>query len=112
MCAIIGLYMTNVEERLLEDFDLWRIEDKRTEEKNTNNDMVDYTADIFQVEDRETSILDMITMISPDVDASLAANGVRVNAMACKGKEGVEGAKRKRATDDDIEIAWKHQNGL
>ena len=110
MCAIIGLYMTNVEERLLEDFDLWRIENKRTEEKNTNNDMVDNTADIFQVEDRETSILDMITMISPDVDASLAANGVRVNAMACKGKEGVEGAKR--ATDDDIEIAWKHQNGL
>ena len=106
MCAIIGLYMTNVEERLLEDFDLWRIENKRTEEKNTNID----TADIFQVEDRETSILDMITMISPDVDASLAANGVRVNAMACKGKEGVEGAKR--ATDDDIEIAWKHQNGL
>ena len=62
MCAIIGLYMTNVEERLLEDFDLWRIENKRTEEKNTNNDMVDYTADIFQVEDRETSILDMITI--------------------------------------------------
>ena len=30
VCAIIGLYMTNVEERLLEDFDLWRIKNKRT----------------------------------------------------------------------------------
>ena len=46
------------------------------------------------------------------VDVSLAVNGVRENAMACKRKkgEGEGGTKRKRAIDDDIEIAWKHEN--
>ena len=108
----MGLHLTNVEERLLEDFDMWRKENKRTKEENIDDDMADYMTDVFQIQDRETSILDILnTMISPNVDAALAANGVRENAIACKRKEEVgEGAtKRKREIDEDIEIAWKHE---
>ena len=108
----MGLHMSNVEERLLEDFDLWRRTNKRVKDENIDEDMADYMADTFQIQDRETSILDILnTMISPNVDASLAANGVRENAIACRRKEeGGEGAtKRKRAIGEDIEIAWKQE---
>ena len=84
-----GLHMSNVEKKIVENFDQWRLENKRKEA--TRNDVEDYMLEIFQIKyevnqtEPSVSILDILkTMISPsNVDAFLAANGLRDNAIAC-----------------------------
>ena len=55
-------------------------------------DVDDYMRETFQIHNKKgsdpVSILDILdTMIAPNVDASVAANGVRQNALACQEEE-------------------------
>ena len=84
-----GFHMSNVEKKIEEHFARWRLENKRKEA--TRKDVEDYMLEIFQIKSEvnqtepPVNILDILnTMISPsNVDASLAANGLRENAIAC-----------------------------
>ena len=84
-----GLHMNNVEKKLIEDFRDWQREKMRnqTNKEAIEKDMREFMETRFQIKPRDQpiNILDILDMmISPDVDASLAANGVRENEIACK----------------------------
>ena len=101
-----GLHMNNVEKKLIEDFENWRVEKNKSETKKEAiyEDVEEFMLTRFQIKpsneknsernskgetsaarEKPISILDILdTMIAPDVDASLAANSVRQNAMACQ----------------------------
>ena len=88
ICAS-GLHMNDVEKKLTEDFKEWRLENSRNEttKEAIDKDAEDFMQNRFQIEPSEQpisilNILDM--MISPNVDASIAASSVRENAIACK----------------------------
>ena len=88
-----GVHMNNVEKKLVQDFRIWRTMHMKT---NTSKeviakDMENFIENNFQIKrsSREgkpqINILDILDMmISPDVDTSLAANGVRENEIACR----------------------------
>ena len=84
--------MNNVEGQLLKDFDAWRLQNKRngTTKEAIQKDTEEFMQSRFQIEPTESGeqpigILDILdTMIAPDVEASVAANGVREQTVACK----------------------------
>ena len=87
-----GLHMNNVEQHLLKGFAIWRLQNKRngTTKEAIQKDTEEFMQSRFQIEPTESGeqpigILDILdTMIAPDVEASVAANGVREHAIACK----------------------------
>ena len=56
----MGLNMVNVEKRLMKDFETWRQENRRLKEENIEDDMADFMAEVFEIKDRETNILDIL----------------------------------------------------
>ena len=92
ICAS-GLHMNDVEKKLTKDFEEWRAENNRNEttKEAIDKDVEEFMLQRFQIEpgkspsEQAISILDILDMmISPDVDASIAASSVRENAIACK----------------------------
>ena len=84
-----GLHMNNVEKKLVQDFREWRTQYKKTKtnKEAVEKDMKEFMESRFQIKssDQPINILDILDMmIAPDVDASIAANGVRENEIACK----------------------------
>ena len=99
ICAS-GLHMNDVEKKLTKDFNEWRAMNNRNEttKEAIDKDVEEFMLQRFQIEpgkspsEQAISILDILDMmISPDVDASIAASSVRENAIACK----------KSTTDDE-----------
>ena len=90
-----GLHMSTVEKKLVEDFKIWRAlkNHNETTEEEVKNDMKNFMQEEFQIKqdlkgEQEISILDMLdTMISPNIDSTIAATSVRENAIACKSSE-------------------------
>ena len=81
--------MDSVEKKLGENFARWRTENNRNDNEKAaiEKDIEKYMLDTFQIqsEEKPVNILDILdTMIAPDVEASVAANGVRKNVFACK----------------------------
>ena len=85
--------MNNVEKKLIRDFENWRAQENRvdTNREAISKDTEEFMQTRFQINPSKSSgeqpitILDILdTMIAPDVDASLAANSVRQNVMACQ----------------------------
>ena len=84
-----GLHMNNVEKKLVQDFREWRTQNKKTNtsKKAIEKDMKEFMESRFQIKSRNQpiNILDILDMmIAPDVDAYIAANGVRENEIACR----------------------------
>ena len=88
-----GLHMNNVEKKLIWDFQNWRAQENKVETSREAiyKDTEEFMQIRFQIEpsissgEQPISILDILdTMIAPDMDASLFANSVRQNAMACQ----------------------------
>ena len=91
-----GLHMNNVEKKLIEDFENWRVEKNRSETKKDAiyKDTEEFMLTRFQIKpnkgensarEQTISILDILdTMIAPNVDAAVAANSVRENVIACQ----------------------------
>ena len=103
-----GSHMSHVEKKIKENFLAWRLEEKRKGEA-TEEDFEDYMFSTFQIKSDENetdpaNILDILnTMVSPNVDASVAANGLRENAIACEEEQGTSTVRKKR--DDDCEYS-------
>ena len=86
--------MSKVEKKLVQDFKDWRAQSKRngTTNKMIKKDLEEFMETRFQIKPSQTegaeqplTILDILDMlIAPDVDASIAANSVRENAIACQ----------------------------
>ena len=79
--------MDNVQRKLTKNFVKWRADKKKNETKRETleNDIQEYMQKTFQIKTESLSILDILdTMIAPNPDASVAANGVRGNILACK----------------------------
>ena len=88
-----GLHMNNVEKKLVQDFRNWRTQYKKTNTSREaiEKDMKEFMEERFQIKssDQPINILDILDMmIAPDVDASIAANGVRENEISCKQSTG------------------------
>ena len=84
-----GVHMSHVENKLVHDFKSWRAENERKETTYNmiKKDLEEFMETRFQIKPTEPSvnILDILDMmIAPDVDASVAANGVRENEIACR----------------------------
>ena len=88
-----GVRVNHVEKKLVKDFRIWRTMHMKinTSKEVIAKDMENFMEDEFQIKRSSTEgepqihILDILDMmISPDVDTSLAANGVRENEIACK----------------------------
>ena len=90
-----GIHMSNVENKIQKDFVEWRDENEKNEtgREAIRKDVEEYMRETFQIDQKSygaderdpVSILDIIdTMVAPDVDASVAANGIRSNILACK----------------------------
>ena len=86
-----GNHMNNVEKKIQENFVQWRKENQRNKTGSSamEKDVEDYMRETFQIDNKQesdpVSILDILdTMIAPNVDASVAANGVRQNVLACQ----------------------------
>ena len=88
-----GSHMNNVEKKIQENFFQWRKENHRNQTGSAMlKDVEDYMRETFQIHNKKgsdpVSILDILdTMIAPNVDASIAANGVRQNALDCQEEE-------------------------
>ena len=83
--------MDNVAKAVKDNFAKWREAENRTDGDNVLQDMLIYMKAKFQIETREdnttspVNILDILdTMIASNLEASVAANGVRENVLACK----------------------------
>ena len=88
--------MNHVEKKLVQDFEEWRAKNQRngTTNKMIKKDLEEFMGSRFQIKPNQTegeqplTILDILDlMIAPDVDASLAANSVRQNAISCQKSE-------------------------
>ena len=92
-----GFHMGNVEEKINRNFRKWRNETGR----NSNDtdqikaDMVEYMEITFQIKPKQegdqgpANIMDILdTMVASNVEASMAANAVRENVIACNQSEG------------------------
>ena len=88
-----GVHMSRVERKLVQDFKGWQAQNRGNGKKNESikKNLEEFMEARFQIKPSQTGgeqpltileILDM--MIAPDVDASVAANSVRENALACK----------------------------
>ena len=44
----------------MKDFETWRQENRRLKEENIEDDMADFMAEVFEIKDRETNILDIL----------------------------------------------------
>ena len=78
-----------MEKKLVHDFRDWRSLHKKTkvDQEEIKKDMAEFMETRFQIKPSEPSgnILDILdTMIAPDVDASVTANGVIENELACR----------------------------
>ena len=78
-----------VERKLKEKSALWIADHRRNDTREAlEKDINDYTFAFFQIatELKPVNILDILdTMIAPNVEASVAANGVRENACCMSG---------------------------
>ena len=93
--------MSHVEKKLVQDFKDWRAQNKRngTTTQTMKKDLEEFMETRFQIKpsqkegEQPLTILDILDMfIAPDVDASIAANSVRENVIACQtSKETNEG---------------------
>ena len=91
ICAS-GLHMDNVERKVGENFAKWREENNKKDNNKEalEKDIKEYMHTVFHIKPNviksaSVSILDILdTMIAPNVEASVAANAVRVNVFACK----------------------------
>ena len=88
--------MSHVENKLVHDFKGWREENKKNETtlNMIKKDLEEFMETRFQIKpsqkegEQPLTILDILDMmIAPDVDASVAANSVRENALACQTAE-------------------------
>ena len=88
-----GVHMNYVEKKLVKDFKGWRAQNRRKGEtmETMRNDLEEFMETRFQIKpsqregEQPLTILDILDlMIAPDADASLAANSVRENALACQ----------------------------
>ena len=88
--------MSHVEKKLVQDFKVWQAQNKRNGKKNVTikKSLEEFMETRFQIKPSQTgreqplTILDILDMmIAPDVDATVAANGVRENALACQTAE-------------------------
>ena len=98
ICAS-GLHMDNVQRKLAKNFVKWRADKKKneTDRETLENDIQEYMQKTFQIKTESLSILDILdTMIAPNPDASVAANGVRGNIFACKENRSQENGRRRR----------------
>ena len=88
-----GVHMSRVEKKLVQDFKGWQAQIVGTGKINESikKNLEEFMEARFQIKPSQTGgehrltileILDM--MIAPDVDASVATNSVRENALACK----------------------------
>ena len=89
ICAS-GLHMDNVERKLKENFAIWRADHHKNDysREALEKDINDYMFTVFQIKSelKPVNILDILdTMIAPNVEASVAANGVRENACCMSG---------------------------
>ena len=94
-----GLHMDNVQRKLTKNFVKWRADKKKneTDRETLENDIQEYMQKTFQIKTESLSILDILdTMIAPNPDASVAANGVRGNIFACKENRSQANGKRRR----------------
>ena len=93
-----GFHMSNVERKVGENFAKWRAEKnkKETTAEAIHRDIKEYMTVTFQIKPKEdmrkgskpANILDILdTMIASDVDASVAANSIRENVMACENEK-------------------------
>ena len=86
-----GNHMSNVEKKIQKNFVHWLTENGKNKTGSAKlkvKDIEEYMREIFQIHNKEGSdlvgILDIFdTMIAPDIDASLATNGVWQNVLAC-----------------------------
>ena len=99
-----GLHMGNVEKKVTENFMKWSEEKHETREdlQAIRHQMMQYMRQTFQIEPPDevgrnpVNILDILdTMVAPNVEASVALNGVQANALACTDPE-VENDKTER----------------
>ena len=79
-----GLHMDLVQKVVYKNFKEWANK-KGYDGENANDEQIaEYLKDVFQIKDDNRNILDILnTMIADNVDASVAANGVRQNEIAC-----------------------------
>ena len=101
-----GFHMDNVKTALEQNFAKWRGEMGKKDINLVAEDFAEYMEAKFQITSNSSNgqppnILDMLdTMIASDVEASVAANGVRQNALACsEGKTSVNRKKRTPAAE-------------
>ena len=107
ICAS-GLHMDNVERKLKENFAIWRADHHKNDysREALEKDINDYMFTVFKIKSelKPVNILDILdTMIAPDVEASVAANGVRENALACQDEASAQsddthGRKKRQAS--------------
>ena len=87
-----GLHMDLVEKVFNEKVRKWL-----NGSKPTTVDIAKYMAEFFQISDKEANILDILdTMVASNVEASVAANSVRENVVACSAEEPSNTGRRKR----------------
>ena len=92
ICAS-GLHMNNVEAKLTRDFKDWRVENNKNEttKEAISLDAEEFMLEMFQIQpvdstaEQQITILDILDMmIASNVEASIAVQSVRNNALACK----------------------------
>ena len=91
--------MDNVQRKLAKNFVKWRADKKKNETKRETleNDIQEFMEKTFQIKTESLSILDILdTMIAPNPDTSVAANGVRGNIFACKENSQANGKRRRK----------------
>ena len=83
--------MSLVEKKLLHEFRDWQNKRGGKSNRTIKKDLEDFMETRFQIKpsqregEKPLTILDILDMmIAPDVDASVAANSVRKNALACQ----------------------------
>ena len=70
------------------NFQEWEKKQGYRPENRTDAEIAEYMREVFQIQDNKTNILDILdTMLADNVDASVAANGVRQNEKACNGEK-------------------------
>ena len=75
-----GLHVDLVEKVLFKKFEVWKVQNNETEDKSLDQ----YLLETFQIQTKDTNILDILnTMVSPS-DESTEANFVMQNQLACR----------------------------
>jgi hypothetical protein len=80
-----GLHMDLVEKVVFKNFEDWASKKEYDGENANDEQIAEFAKEVFQIEDTNTNIFDVLdTMLSDNVDSSVAANGVRENELACR----------------------------